>query len=456
MDTRELLAGAAREDITPPLGTLINGDFLSHYATHIHDSLYAKALVLKTEQCTVALVVVDICVMPKSFVDKVKSLISEQTGIAYTNILLSATHTHAAGSVASVYLSAVDLQYMQKLPALIAAAVSKALQRLRAARTAFGSLEAPEHVRCRRYFMREDYRPFNPVSGDADKVKTNPFGAEGQIVAPVATPDAQVSFLAVQDLDGEWISILANYGLHYVGDWENGTISSDYFGAFSRHLQQLLGAGDAFTGIMSNGTSGDVNIWDFEHKGQYPSGHFEKSEHIGRDIAEKVVRALRDVDWEETPVLSALYEELKLGLRKPSPGELENAEKIIAQSDYRNIEINEQGLRSIYAREQVLLNESPAHTPFPVQAIRVGSGIIGGLGGEIFAATGLWLKAHSPVKKYFSIGLANANAGYLPPANELERGGYETWRSRVSKLEAVAEAKVKTGLLELIHKISQL
>ncbi len=37
-------AGAARENITPPLGTIINGDFLPMYAREIHDSLYAKAL----------------------------------------------------------------------------------------------------------------------------------------------------------------------------------------------------------------------------------------------------------------------------------------------------------------------------------------------------------------------------------------------------------------------------
>lgn len=447
-------AGAARTDITPPLGTLINGDFVSHYATYIHDSLYAKALVLKTDSITVVLVVVDICVMPKDFVDDVKSAIVQQTGIEYANILISSTHTHAAGSVAAVYLAAADLLYMQKLPALITAAVVKAKQQLRPARTAFGRLDVPEHVRCRRYFMQQDYHPFNPVTGAADQVKTNPFGAGHLIVRPVAKPDPQVSFLAVQGRDGRWISIMANYSLHYVGDWDNGTISADYFGAFSRHLQQLTGAEEDFVGIMSNGTSGDVNIWDFEHKGQYPTEHFRKSEWIGKDIAEKVVKALERIDWEEEAALSVQYEELLLSLRKPSAEELERAATIIAQSDYENITVNEEGLRSIYAREQMLLNEWPDQVPFPVQAIKIGSGMIGALGAEVFAATGLWLKANSPVEKYFTIGLANANAGYLPPADELERGGYETWRSRVSKLEAGAEASVKNKLMELLHRLT--
>lgn len=58
-----LLAGAARIDITPPLGTIINGDFVTHYAKTIHDPLYAKALWLEAGTGVLVFVVVDICVM---------------------------------------------------------------------------------------------------------------------------------------------------------------------------------------------------------------------------------------------------------------------------------------------------------------------------------------------------------------------------------------------------------
>lgn len=100
------------------------------------------------------------------------------------------------------------------------------------------------------------------------------------------------------------------------------------------------------------------------------------------------------------------------------------------------------------------MNELPDQLSFPVQAIKIGSGIIGGLGAEVFAATGLWLKANSSVKSYFTIGLANGNLGYLPPANEMKRGGYETWRSRTSKLEERAEEDVKNKMLQLIKNLN--
>jgi len=449
----QLLAGAAKTEITPPLGTFINGDFVSHYAQWIHDNLYSKALVLQYQDTTVAIVVVDICVMPKEFVDDIKALITKETGISKGNVLLSSTHTHAAGSVASVYLCAADLLYTKKLPGLIVNSVVKAKENLCPAKIGFGSIDVPEHVRCRRYFMQDAYKPLNPVTAGFDKVKTNPFGKEHFILKPESNTDPEVSYLAVQSTEGKWISILANYSLHYVGDWDNGTITADYFGVFAEAIKQKLNAGDDFIGIMSNGTSGNINIWDFWGDSSYPSGKFEKSEFIGKDIAEKVVHSLAHIQWEQNRSLEVQYEELSLAVRKPSDDELEAAKKIIANSRYENLQIDDKGLRCIYAREQVLLNELPDALQFPVQALKIGDGIVGALAGEIFAETGLWLKANAFTQKYFTIGLANGNLGYLPPAHEFELGGYETWRSRTSKLEKNAEEKVRIRQLQLINNL---
>lgn len=454
MDHSSFHAGASKVDITPPLGTVINGDFVPHYARFIHDPLYAKALVMQGNGVAVAIVVVDICVMPKGFLDGVKQEILGKTGIEPANILISSTHTHAAGSVASAYLSAPDLQYMLKLPALIVKAVQEAKLKLRPAKTAFGFVDVPEHVLCRRYFMKEGYQARNPVTGNTDEVKTNPFGGEDQILRSAAQTDPQVGFLAVKGTDNKWISLLANYSLHYVGDWDNGTITADYFGTFSASIGASLNAGDDFVGIMSNGTSGNINIWDFSSSGRYPSQNFEKSLLIGNDIARKVFEAVRELEWDTDPSLSVQYEEVSVRIRKPSLGELEEAKAIVTSGDYESLRVDEEGLRSIYAREQVLLYEWPDALLFPVQALKVGDGAIGGLGGEIFAETGLWLKSNSAVKKYFTIGLANANSGYMPPAHEIERGGYETWRSRTSKLEAGAEEMIRNKQLQLIGKLA--
>jgi neutral ceramidase len=456
MNNNQFKAGAAKVDITPPLGTFINGDFVAHYAQLIHDELYAKALVMQQGDKLIAIVVVDICVMPKDFLDEIKSEINRRIGIKPEDILISSTHTHAAGSVASVYLGAADLQYMRKLPALIIKAVELAKQNIRAAKIAWGSVDVPEHVLCRRYKMQDSYMPRNPVTGGRDQIKTNPFGGEDKIIEGTAKTDPQVSFLAVKGTDDKWISLLANYSLHYVGDWDNGTISSDYFGQFSRQIAQKLQAGEDFVGMMSNGTSGNINIWDFMHPKRYPDQKFEKSRLIGGDIAERVCSQLQNAGWDNNPEIAVQYEEVSLNLRKPSSEELAAAERVVMKSNYEGMQITDDTLPLLYAREQVLLNDLPDSLQFPIQAIKIGEGIIGGMGGEIFAETGLWLKEKSPSKTYFSISLANGNAGYIPPLDEHSQGGYETWRSRTSKAEIGAEEIIKNKLLTLINKANTL
>src|SRR5690606_32791487 len=150
------------------------------------------------------------------------------------------THTHAAGAVEEVHLSHVDLSYREKLPDLILKAVSLAKSQLIPAKVSFGQVDVPEHLRCRRYLMKHPYKPMNPVTGEVDEIKTNPFGAEALIDSPIAEVDPGLAFLGVKSLEDQWISILGNYSLHYVGDWENGTISADYFGVFSNALKEKL------------------------------------------------------------------------------------------------------------------------------------------------------------------------------------------------------------------------
>ncbi len=448
-----LQAGAAAVDITPPVGTLINGDFVPHYARTIHDCLYVKALILHAGPETVALVVVDICAMPRDFLDEVKAEIKQKTGIRAANVLISSTHTHASGSVVSLLLVGADLPYRQSLADKIVGAVYQAQQNLKPAQLGFGVVNVPEHVVCRRFFMKPGYQAINPVTGGQDQVKTNPFGHEDQIDRRVVPVDTQVCFLAVRGLDKAWISVLANYSLHYVGDWENGTITADYFGVFARQLGVQLGAGSDFVGIMSNGTSGEANIWDFLEPDRYPKEYFAKSELIGTDIAHKVSVAMSYVDWQSKLSISAMYADVPIPVRKPTAAELVTATAIASDTVYENIRIvDSDALRRIYAREQILLARYPDMLLFPVQAIRLGNGIIGALGGEFFAETGLALKEAAGTTPYFTVTMANGYVGYVPPAHEIERGGYETWRCRTSPLASPAEAMVRHELLSLIDQ----
>src|SRR6185295_6062148 len=62
---RELTAGVARVEITPPIGFPMGGYAArSGPSTGVHDPLYATALVLKTDELTVAIISCDLLSFP--------------------------------------------------------------------------------------------------------------------------------------------------------------------------------------------------------------------------------------------------------------------------------------------------------------------------------------------------------------------------------------------------------
>jgi len=448
-----LYAGAAQTAITPSKGTIIGVDFFSHYARFIHDPLFSKTLILKQGQVVFALVMVDICIMPSDFLSLVKSKIKDATGIEKQNITLACTHTHGAGNVAGLLGGAVDIAYRNLLPDLIVASVVDALKKIKPAKIASGSADLTGYQVCRRYLMKDGYKAINPVTQKLDVIKTNPFGAEEQIIDSVATVDPQVCFLAVKGLDDSWISILGNYSSHYAGDWDVDTITADFYGTFAKHLTKKLGAKNDFVGIMSYGTGADVNTWDFQNPDKFPKEEFSKTEMMGKDLATVIYDEIENLDWEENAELQITYDEMELHVRKPETEQLLLAEEKLSKNKFENLEIDEHGVAMVYAREQLLLNEYPEKHTSAIQAIKIGNQIMGALGGEIFTETGLWLKKNLQGHNYFTICLANTYDGYVPPAHELEKGGYETWRARSSFLDGSAEEKIKNSLLALIKNM---
>jgi len=201
---------------------------------------------------------------------------------------------------------------------------------------------------------------------------------------------------------------------------------------------------------MSNGTSGDINIWDFSGQKKFPDGELAKSKKIGNDLADKVVENLKNLEWDQEPYLNNSFALVKAGRRIPSRDELETASAILASGGLEDLKPDTEGWRKLYAREQMLLHEFAEAAESPVQVFRIGEGKIGALPGEFFAETGLKIKAEVNCP-YFTISLANDNLGYVPPAHEIDKGGYETWRCRISNLLPEAEELFRKKLLELIH-----
>jgi Ku70/Ku80 beta-barrel domain len=90
-----------------------------------------------------------------------------------------------------------------------------------------------------------------------------------------------------------------------------------------------------------------------------------------------------------------------------------------------------------------------------LQALRVGELGITAIPSEVFAITGLKLKAQSPLQPTFNIELANGSEGYIPPAEQHRLGGYTTWPARTAALETEAGPKIVEALLQLLEKAAE-
>ena len=96
----------------------------------------------------------------------------------------------------------------------------------------------------------------------------------------------------------------------------------------------------------------------------------------------------------------------------------------------------------------------PPTRELKIQAIRLGEMGIVGIPNEVFASTGISIKAETPLQPTMNISLANGSEGYIPPPEQHKLGGYTTWRARTSCLEAEAEPRIRAAVLELLARVA--
>ena len=455
-DQAPLKAGAATSNITPPLGVGIVGGFVPFPATHVHDELHARCLVLDDGAGKLAIVVCDLLGIDRIVSDQARELIQKDLGIPLERILISATHTHSAGSALGndprVIKQTMD-EYQRFVALRIVDGVKRANNLLRPAEIGIGAVDIPEHVFNRRWYLRDGTMPPNPFGG-IDKVKMNPGAGSKDLLEPAGPTDPTVSFLTVREAGGgKPIALFATYSLHYVGGVGSGHISSDYFGMFCESLAEKAGAPGQpvpFVGLLANGTSGDINNINF----RAPRGArkpYEQMRHVAEDVAAKVAGAAAKVAYKGQARLDARYRELQVGTRRPDAAMLEWADKTIADSSKDPAKGN---LPAIYARRVKRMAEHPATLPMPLQVLRVGDAAVATMPCEVFCEIGLEYRKRSAMKPAWMVSLAHGYYGYLPTPKHHSLGGYETWMG-TNRLEVKASEIMLEQLLAMTAELAR-
>lgn len=458
-------AGAVAVDVTPEkLPVDSPGYFQATKADVIHDPLHVRCLALDDGTTRIAIVICDFCMIPRELLDAAKERAAKATGLSMDRILAAATHTHSSVTLAPTFQSEVEIEYGEFLTAKIAEAVEQALAQLEPARVGWAVGHNPRQVFNRRWHLRPGPPLVDPFDLGTDRVQMNPSAAGVRLLKPAGPVDPDVAVLAVQSTSGRPIGLLANYSLHYVGGVPAKTLSADYFGEFARQISALVapspersGGGSSqpapsppFVGILSNGTSGDVNNINF-FEGSTKREPLEQMRLVAADLAGSAYSAYRRIEWREHATLAMRETEVDLKVRRPSEEELARARKILTDAGkgpYGD-------LRTIYALETTRLAEYPATVRVKLQALRIGDLGICATPCETFVETGLSIKRESPLPMTFTIELANGYNGYLPTPEQHALGGYETWRARSSYLAVDAEPAVRKTLLKLLQEVAQ-
>lgn len=405
-----LKSGAAVVDITPPLGTKIEGYFEERIARDVHDDLHARSFVLDDRETKIAIVVCDLVGASRKYLDRAKAMINERCNISTQNVLISCTHTHTGPTV--------DDGYGEFLAQKVADCVQMANNRLVEAEVGCEVEEEPKPLGNRRFYMKDG------------TVCTNPGSLNPNIVRPAGPIDPEVGVLCVREPKGRTISLLVNYGMHYAGldPTKKGedmyTISADYFGVFSEMVQRMRG--EEFVAILANGTCGDVIMYNAmkPHKGV--NKFFGHAERVAALVAAKSIWAWDQMEFHSSLKLKAAMEELTIPRRKPKEEEVEFARRLMS-GEVAPKNMTQYTLKYFFGPRIKEFKSAPNDLKTWVQVLAIGDLVaIVGLPDEIFVEHGLRIKRESPFMHTFVIELANdgwPNIGYVPTAKAFEEAG---------------------------------
>ena len=445
-----LRAGAVAIDVTPlKLPVIINGSMTERTADKIVDRLHARCLVLDDGTTTIAIVVVDSCMMPRQLLDHAKQLASQATGIPTSRMLISATHAHSVPSVHACLGTDADANYVQYLPGQIAKGITQAHAALAPARIGWAFGRDEKNVACRRWLMKPGVAPTNPFGGTKnDRAQMHPGYNNPNAIRATGPVDSDVPVVSIQTRQGKPLALLSAYSVHYVGA---PAVSADYFGVFCNEVTAALAGdqkGPRFVSMLANATSGDTWLRDYTRReGRTGFDRFS----VGKEVSQAALKAhqtIRYYDW--VPIVME-EKKMTLDVRLPDDEELARAKKLMETFAGRKPKSNTE----VYAREAVLLRQMKPTRELKLQALRLGDLGIAAIPNEVFAATGLDIKRQSPLKQTFTIELANGCEGYIPPPDQHALGGYTTWRARTSCLEVNAEPKIRAGVVELLKRVNQ-
>ncbi|MFP4383945.1 MAG: neutral/alkaline non-lysosomal ceramidase N-terminal domain-containing protein [Spirochaetia bacterium] len=415
MSTLKIGTGVA--DITPKKSIFLYGyPHVERYSTGVHDPLYSTALYLEDGTTRALILANDIAGFDKPLAQKIKSGISEKTGIPRNHIILSATHTHSGPRTTQhianendPVVPPPDQEYLDFMSRQVIEAGISAAQEPREASAEF-------------------------AEGNGEGIGTNRRD-------PAGPADLSVPVLVFRDNDGKALACMLVCSMHpTVLHEDSKLVSADFPGMSRKYLQEKVFS-PSVPVLHLMGASGNQSP-----RHVTKSNTFEEAERLGQILGKAVEKAAGEAKPLEQPVLDVRSAEVDLPRKQFPPLEeaeerlrgainrLENLRKNGAPSqEVRTAECDWFGAEEIVtlarADQQGKLEESYSSSlPAEITAIGIGGHYIVGWPCEIFIEYQLDLKKQ--VSRSYPVSLSNGELhGYIVTEEAAEEGGYEASNS---------------------------
>ncbi|NRB74654.1 MAG: hypothetical protein HRU46_09880 [Verrucomicrobiales bacterium] len=454
-----LHVGTAAVDISP---TVFPIQLRSGPSNYVHDPMHVRAIAFQNGEGRAAVALIDAIGTGREMTDEAKAIVAERTGWSVEEMLVSGTHAHTTPKGGDT--SPGRIAYEKTRFDGLVEALTKAIESLEPAQVGFAAEDEPSEVRNRRWYLKEGMMDKNPF-GTYDKVRMNPNPAT--IDTPAGPIDPEVCIVDIRNRRGKPLGLIANYSLHYVGNIptvieEDGKVvgmaSADYFGEFSRIFPYRTDGSNPenhFVAMMTNGTSGDINNIDFRRV-RGPRAPFEQVRQVATKTADAAWRASKKIESFDTdPIVAMKQRSVTLKYRSMRQDEVEHALRILemTRKEREGLDLHKKFVQ--YASATVRYSEPDKTEDVLIQAIRIGDQAIVSLPFEVLVEIGLEIKEKSPFPHTFTISLANGGYGYLPPPNQFDLGGYETWIG-TCRFERESSVLLTKNLLEMLEELKAL
>jgi hypothetical protein len=402
-----LMAGAARSDITPPLGSLLVGYAdPNRFAESVRDPLNATAVVLERGETLVAIVSLDWSVIENETVAEVRAAVAKLIPIKPENVTISVTHTHSGPATFNVFGWAnIDRTYMDMAVPKIADAVRRAYESRRPARIGIGTTQSDVGV---------NRREIEPAPDHTIKLGVNPWGPYDPTMTVIRV---------VEEHHWKGIATIVHYGAHATSfDGTTKIVTRDWPGVMCDRVEQLTGGAPV---LFINGALGDVGPRMANNKtvGDGESSMLE----VGLRAAGDAMRAYRSIHHCEDVTLQTHTSTIDIPYAPLAT--LKRAQRALARMANHGKTPGPVLAEILHWEAVIEAHSKPPVTsrPFRQTVTRIGSAVIVPIPGEAFAEIVLRIRQESPFDHTLAASVCNGSHGYFVTREARARGGYEVW-----------------------------